>query len=189
MAQIKTRELSTAELEQILEVITKADVKLALYLEANMGFRISDTIRITRDMIANRRIQFDEVKTGKDNARVLTADESLTILNFMDNNKVSFKQFPKTADKEFKKYLATFSRKVQREIKTACEKVGIDSANVSTHSFRKYYATTVYVESEQDIMLVSKLLNHSSIATTQKYLGIDKEKLAKFSFVGRGKLI
>lgn len=188
MAQVKTREISAEELEQILGAITKADVKLALYLEANMGFRISDTIRITRDMIANRRVQLDEVKTGKDNTRVLTAEESLTILNFMDTNKVSFKQFSDTDDKEFKKYLATFSRKVQREIKAACEKLGIDSANISTHSFRKYFATTVYRKSEQDILLVSQLLNHSSIAITQKYLGIDKEKLAKFSFIGEVKL-
>lgn len=191
MAQIKTRELSEVELEKILGAISikKADVKLALYLEANMGFRISDTIRITRDMIANRRIQLEEVKTNKDNSRVLTAEESLSLLNFIDENKIQFKQFDiKTQKDEFKKYLATFSRKVQREIDRACKEVGINSEDISTHSFRKFYATTIYRESQQDIMLVSKLLNHSSVAITQRYLGIDKEKLAKHSFAGKGKL-
>lgn len=181
MAQVKTRDITETELKLILNSVKKPDIKLVLYLEANLGFRISDTIKITRKMISLGRIDIKEEKTGKMNSRVLVPAESLPILNFMDTYKVEFKAFSK-------EYLSSFSRKVQRAIKTACEENGIDGSNVSTHSFRKYYATTVYRESGNDILLVSQLLNHSSVAITQKYLGIDKEKLAQYSFIGTIKL-
>ena len=174
MAQIRTREITEEELNKILGNVERADIKLALFLEANMGLRISDTVNITREMIKNKYVILIENKTKKENRRDITADESLMLLNYIDTHSIRFTQ-----------NISSFSRAVQREIKRACLKADIDSTYISTHSFRKFYATTVY-NSTQDILLVSKLLNHGSIATTQRYLGVDKEKLKEHSFLGKG---
>lgn len=169
MAQIKTRELNEKEVIAILENIKQPDVRFALWLEALMGFRISDTITLTKEKLRHDNIILKEKKTGKENRRELTVEQRYEMLDYMMKY-----------DIEFKSSVQAFSRKCQRAIKTACNKLGLDGTNISTHSFRKYYATTVYADSK-DILLVSKLLNHSSVAVTQRYLGIDKESLRKYS--------
>jgi site-specific recombinase XerD len=52
---------------------------------------------------------------------------------------------------------------------------------ISTHSFRKFYATEQYKANENNILLVKELLNHSSVSTTQKYIGIKSEQIEKAS--------
>lgn len=51
--------------------------------------------------------------------------------------------------------------------------------DISTHSFRKYYATNVYIQNEYNIMLVKELLQHANIETTQRYIGIGTEQLER----------
>ena len=49
--------------------------------------------------------------------------------------------------------------------------------SISTHSFRKFYATEIYRNSGYNIALVQQLLQHSSAAVTQKYIGIQQKEL------------
>ena len=71
--------------------------------------------------------------------------------------------------------MKAFVRKVQDQILRACDYENIDSAFISTHSFRKSFATLAYDETK-DIMFVQQLLNHSSVSVTQKYIRVNKEK-------------
>ena len=48
---------------------------------------------------------------------------------------------------------------------------------ISTHSFRKRYATEIYNAHGFDIALVQRLLQHSSATTTQRYIGIEPQKI------------
>ncbi|MDO4983721.1 MAG: tyrosine-type recombinase/integrase [Eubacteriales bacterium] len=50
---------------------------------------------------------------------------------------------------------------------------------ISTHSFRKWYATEIYKNNGYDITLVQRLLQHSSSAITQRYIGIEPERIEK----------
>jgi integrase/recombinase XerC len=50
---------------------------------------------------------------------------------------------------------------------------------VSMHQLRKRFAVAVYKESGHDIRLVQHLLGHASVATTQRYLGIDANRAAE----------
>ena len=68
-------------------------------------------------------------------------------------------------------------RNVQKYIKLACEYLGLKG--VSTHSFRKYYATNIYNNSNHDVRLVQQALQHTSLTNTQKYIGISNEKYNK----------
>lgn len=47
--------------------------------------------------------------------------------------------------------------------------------NIGTHSLRKYFATLAY-ENSGDIVLISKMLNHSDIQTTEAYIGLTQKK-------------
>ena len=49
--------------------------------------------------------------------------------------------------------------------------------SISTHSFRKWYATEIYKSNGYDIALVQRLLQHSSAAVTQRYIGIEPQRM------------
>ena len=66
-------------------------------------------------------------------------------------------------------------RAVQKQLKIVCDYLGYD--NISTHSFRKFYATEIYKNNDCDIELVRHLLQHSSTAITQRYIGIQPPKI------------
>jgi len=51
--------------------------------------------------------------------------------------------------------------------------------NIGTHSFRKFFATEIYLNNDYNIILVQQLLQHSSVAVTQKYIGITSEMQEK----------
>lgn len=50
-------------------------------------------------------------------------------------------------------------------------------SSIGTHSFRKMFATKCYEASGNDIELVRRLLQHSSVAVTRRYIGISDEKV------------
>lgn len=49
--------------------------------------------------------------------------------------------------------------------------------DVSSHDLRATYATSLF-KATKDVLMVSKLLGHSSIATTQAYLSFDRDEAA-----------
>lgn len=146
-------------------------IAAALMAEANLGMRIGDILRLRLDDIIldgkRYRLNIVEEKTGK--RRTFTVPEQLYrfFCNYCTEQKIPADQpmFPTTV------------RSVQRHIKSACEILGY--SNVSTHSFRKWYATDIYEASGHDIVLVQQLLQHSSPNITRRYIGISDEKIEK----------
>lgn len=149
----------------------RANPRIATILmaEANLGMRVGDILRmrmadIIRD--GNRwRLNTVEQKTGK--RRTFTVPEA--VYNFLGNyakrNKLSDTDllFPITV------------RQVQHHLKLVCDYLGYK--NISTHSFRKWYATDIYNKTGHDIILVQHLLQHSSPNITRRYIGISDEKM------------
>ena len=70
-------------------------------------------------------------------------------------------------------------RAVQKQLKIVTEYLGL--TNISTHSFRKLFATMQYELNENNLELVKELLNHSSIATTQRYIRVSQQAINKAS--------
>lgn len=56
-----------------------------------------------------------------------------------------------------------------------CDYLGFEG--IGTHSFRKWYATEIYKNNGYDITLVQRLLQHSSAAITQRYIGIEPQRI------------
>jgi integrase len=70
---------------------------------------------------------------------------------------------------------------VNKSLKKSFAKYGIEANQVSSHMFRKSFAYKVLEDddfSDKAIFLVSRLLNHSNINITMKYLLLhEKEEL------------
>lgn len=165
-----SRDLSLGELRLILGRIKQADVKICLYIMSQIGLRISDAMQLTAEHFKRREIIIQEKKTGKVNRRTIPAKQATYILKFMIENDVDFSRST----------LSTFTKKVNRSVTNAAIDLNLDYNHISSHSFRKTYCQQTYSETK-DILLVSKLMNHSSVSITQRYLSIGKEDLEKYS--------
>ncbi len=66
-----------------------------------------------------------------------------------------------------------------RNLKVAGEYFGI--YNLGAHTPRKTYGYNLYINSDKDIVLVKNALGHSSIAITERYIGIEEEFIKECS--------
>lgn len=149
----------------------RANIQLAtvLQLEANTGMRIGDILSLTMANIkkdgCRHRLDIIEQKTGKARQFTVPTDVYAFLSEYAMNKGI------KKEDKLF----TIGERAVQKQLAIVCNYLGIEG--VSTHSFRKTFATTVYTDSNYDIVLVQKLLQHSNASTTQRYIGISSKRV------------
>ena len=146
-------------------------VAAILTAEANLGMRIGDILRlrlcdIVRDG-SRYRLNIVEEKTGK--KRTFTVPDAVYdfFCDYCADRNIAPDElrFPVTV------------RAVQKHLKAVCDILGYDE--VSTHSFRKWYATDIYEQNGHDIVLVQQLLQHSSPTVTRRYIGLSDEKVEK----------
>ena len=69
------------------------------------------------------------------------------------------------------------TRAIQKQLALVCDYLGYE--RISIHSFRKWYAAEIYKKNGYDIALVQRLLQHSSAAVTQRYIGIEPQRIEK----------
>ena len=155
-------------------------IATALVLEGNLGIRIGDIVQLRPCDIINDggryRLSIREQKTGK--KRYFTVPvaiyEYITDYCRRNNIKNDERMFPVT------------TRAVQKHLAIVCEYLGFNG--IGTHSFRKWYATEIYRDSGYDIVLVQRLLQHSSSAITQRYIGLEPQRIEQ-AIAGHAKLI
>ena len=175
----KTTALTTEQYRNIITTMKEGGsgfrgnerIATALVLEGNLGIRISDIVRLRLCDIVNDggryRLSITEQKTGKQ--RVFTVP--LVIYQYMENyclrNGIARDalMFPVT------------TRAIQKQLALVYEYLGYEG--ISTHSFRKWYATEIYQKNGYDIALVQRLLQHSSASVTQRYIGIEPQRIEK----------
>lgn len=182
MANKKTVAVTQNQYEEIIKVIQEGfeqedgkrfrpNRRLAaiLVLEANLGLRIGDILDLKlNDIIkdgSRYRLDIREQKTGK--TRTFTVPEE--ILSYIRQYADSYHM---EADE---KLFDMTPRAVQKQLKLAADHLGF--SGISTHSFRKYFATSIYLDNDYNIELVRILLQHSSTAITQKYIGIQQKEV------------
>ena len=173
----KTTALTTEQYKQIITTMREGSaffrpnerVATALVLEGNLGLRISDILRLhLADIVRDGdrfRLDIVEQKTGKH--RVFTVP--LVIQQYVEN--YCLRNGIKPTDLIF----PITERAVQKQIKLVCDYLGYNG--ISTHSFRKWYATEIYKNNGYDITLVQRLLQHSSAAVTQRYIGLEPQRI------------
>lgn len=173
----KTLTLTTDQYSEIIKTMREGftgcrpndRVATALVIEGNLGIRVSDVVRlrladIVRD--GNRyRLDIVEKKTGKRRSFTVPAQIFIYLDNYALHHGIG------ANDRLF----AITTRQIQKTLAAVCDHLGYEG--ISTHSFRKWYATEIYNHNGHDIALVQRLLQHASAATTQRYLGIEPEKI------------
>lgn len=144
-------------------------IATALVLEGNLGIRISDILNLRLlDIVRDGdryRLEITEQKTGK--KRVFTVP--LIIQQYVENYCL------RNGIKPTEKIFPITERAVQKQLAIVCDYLGYK--DISTHSFRKWYATEIYKNNGYDIALVQRLLQHSSASTTQRYIGIEPQRI------------
>ncbi|AFY75251.1 site-specific recombinase XerD [Synechococcus sp. PCC 7502] len=70
----------------------------------------------------------------------------------------------------------TFSA-ADKWLRTAVDRAGLEHRGISTHTFRRSFITKLYEEGALDIYAIQQLIGHASILTTQRYLGVSKQKI------------
>ena len=184
----KTKALTTEQYKEIIQTMKEGfcgcrpneRIATALVLEGNLGIRVSDIVKLKPSSIVRDgdryRLEITEKKTGK--RRVFSVP--LVIQQYIENyclrNRIRPNEliFPIT------------ERAIQKQLAIVCDYLGFDG--ISTHSFRKWYATEIYKNNGYDIALVQRLLQHSSAATTQRYIGIEPQRIEQ-AIEGHAQLI
>ena len=173
----KTKALTTEQYTEIIQTMKQGfcgcrpneRIATALVLEGNLGLRISDRLKLRPcDIIRDGdryRLEVVEQKTGK--SREFTVP--LVIQQYIEN--YCLRHSIRRSDLMF----PITERAVQKQLHIVCDYLGYEG--ISTHSFRKWYATEIYKANGFDIALVQRLLQHSSAATTQRYIGIEPQRI------------
>ena len=173
----KTTALTTEQYTEIIQTMKQGfcgcrpneRIATALVLEGNLGLRISDILKLRPcDIIRDGdryRLEVVEQKTSK--SRVFTVP--LVIQQYIEN--YCLRNGIRRSDLMF----PITERAVQKQLHIVCDYLGYEG--ISTHSFRKWYATEIYKANGFDIALVQRLLQHSSAATTQRYIGIEPQRI------------
>lgn len=173
----RTTSLSTEQYKEIISTMKEGfcgcrpneRIATALVLEGNLGLRISDILKLRLcDIVRDGdryRLSVIEQKTGKERLFTVPLVIQQYIENYCLRNDIKPNElmFPIT------------ERAVQKHLAVVCDYLGYES--ISTHSFRKWYATEIYKNNDCDIALVQKLLQHSSASTTQRYIGIEPQRV------------
>ena len=182
----KTAALTTGQYNEIIGTMRRGfagcrpneRIATALVLEGNLGLRISDVLRLRLcDIVRDGdryRLEIVEQKTGKCRAFTVPLVIQQYIENYCLRNGIEKTSLRNNIRKEERLFPIT-ERAVQKQLAIVCDYLGYKG--ISTHSFRKWYATEIYKANNYDITLVQRLLQHSSTAVTQRYIGIEQQRI------------
>lgn len=140
-------------------------------LQATLGLRLGDILNMTLNSITKDgdryRLDIKEEKTGKLRTFTVPTEVYTYIQDYAIERKIGKNE----------KLFQITERQVTRHLQHLFEKMGLDIGKYGSHSFRKMFATQIYLENDFNIELVRVLLQHSSVAITQKYLSLGSKQI------------
>lgn len=185
-AGIATRALEDDEFHQIISLIMSGfeyinnkgttsffhpnpRIALALSLQASLGLRISDIKKLKVKNFQRDKLEILEKKTNKLQYRDIDPQISEIVRDYALEHNLGIND----------PIIDVSVRWIQKCIHIVSKHLGL--TNISTHSFRKYFAMFVYYKTNGDINLLKSLLNHSSVAVTEMYLRTNQKKMDEIS--------
>ena len=159
------RELNRAEYQKLLDTAAaQGQERLGLLMETicATGIRVSEVQYITVEAAQAGRAEIS--LKGKIRTILLPAKLCRKLLKYAKKQKTASGGIFLTRSGK------PVSRKqVWREMKSLCQKAGIESSKVFPHNLRHLFATVFY-KACRDIVKLADVLGHSSINTTRIYL-------------------
>ena len=157
--------------ESGIEHIFRPNKQLAMtfILQANLGLRISDVLKLKPSTFKNDKLEVIEKKTGKLQYRTINRNLKELIYEYaLENNIKSNDYLIKVKVRAIQKQLAIIANY-------------LNLTNISSHSFRKLFGVTVYNKTNGNIELLKELFNHSNISTTQRYIKVSQKQIDEVS--------
>ena len=138
-------------------------------LQASLGLRLGDVLQLNMGSFIKEsgrwKLNIKEQKTGKVRDFTVPVEVYSFIQDYAINMGIS-----NTA-----KLFDISERQVERHLNKVFSKMELPLRSFGSHSYRKYFATRVYLDNEMNIMIVKTLLQHSSVAVTKRYIGLSQK--------------
>ena len=168
-----------AALKEILRVTPKYGFRdEALFVMGiNTALRVSDLALLSIADVLDNNGQFQaditlkEKKTGKTKTFPLNDSVKKALKAYIENRGEVTPGEPLFAGRGGKPLTRV---RIWQILNAAAKKIGL--MHIGTHTLRKTFGYHTYQNSQRNIALVQKLLNHSSSADTLRYIGIDREQ-------------
>ena len=146
------------------------------------GLRISDILSLTYEQISNDSFIISEKKTSKER-EVHLDSKFIEIRNQIVSN---LKTKPTGLIFIYNRSGANKHKAISRtaankRIRGVFQDFEINCSNPSSHTLRKTFGLRVYNiynRSEDALILLSQIFNHSNISITRRYIGITKQKIS-----------
>lgn len=165
----------------VLKLERDGELKYALLIAVGcyVGLRISD-LRILKwnDVLNQEYLNVTEKKTKKERRITIHPDLQEIV------QRIYAKVNPDVNEYMFVNRFGDKPVSIQyinQKLKESFKKYGVDVSNISSHSLRKTLSRQIWRKNgctDKALLLLSDLLNHSSISTTKRYLGIQEQEIS-----------
>lgn len=157
--------------ESGIEHIFRPNKQLAMtfILQANLGLRISDVLKLKPSTFKNEKLEVIEKKTGKLQYRTINRNLKELIYEYALENNIKSNDY----------LIQVKVRAIQKQLAIIANYLNL--TNISSHSFRKLFGVTVYNKTNGNIELLKELFNHSNISTTQRYIKVSQKQIDEIS--------
>ncbi|MGL5820299.1 MAG: tyrosine-type recombinase/integrase, partial [Sarcina sp.] len=138
-------------------------------LQANLGLRISDVLKLKPSTFKNDKLEIIEKKTGKLQYRTINRNLKEIIYEYAMENNIKSNDY----------LIKVKVRAIQKQLEIIVNHLNL--TNISSHSFRKFFGVTIYNQTNGNIDLLKEIFNHSNIATTQRYIRVSQKQIDEAS--------
>lgn len=157
---------------RLIKETEKPILGLYIIVSINTGLRISDVLSLKWKDLAGDKIKIKEKKTKKN--RVIQINEHIkkAVNQFQIQN---LEEHIFLSQKDSVYCTQQINRLLKQVFKTESK-----TLNISSHSLRKCMGRRVWEnnnQSEQALVYLSELFQHTSVSITRRYLGIRQEEL------------
>ena len=142
---------------------------MTFILQANLGLRISDVLKLKPSTFKNDKLEVIEKKTGKLQYRTINRNLKELIYEYALENNIKSNDY----------LIQVKVRAIQKQLSIIANYLNL--TNISSHSFRKLFGVTVYNQTNGNIELLKELFNHSNISTTQRYIKVSQKQIDEIS--------
>lgn len=142
---------------------------MTFILQANLGLRISDVLKLKPSTFKNDKLEVIEKKTGKLQYRTINRNLKELIYEYALENNIKSNDY----------LIQVKVRAIQKQLAIIANYLNL--TNISSHSFRKLFGVTVYNQTNGNIELLKELFNHSNISTTQRYIKVSQKQIDEVS--------
>lgn len=140
----------------------------------NTGLRISDILTLKTGMVCGSHVNIVEKKTGKPKRFLINDILRLELDRYVAEHKLSTDDYLIQSRKGINKPITRVQ--AYRVLNDTAKLLGIPE--VGTHTLRKTFGYWHYKQ-YKDVVMLQKILNHSSPSVTLQYIGITDDMIDK----------